>query len=105
VLRHAERAPLEWRAPKAGNVYIVNVGDILMRWTNDLWVSTPHRVANPPVGWRERRISIQFFFQANYDTVVECLPPCLPVGAVPKYPPVTAYRAERYARTANSPSS
>jgi isopenicillin N synthase-like dioxygenase len=97
-----------WIAPStSGNVYIVNVGDILMRWTNDFWVSTPHRVANPPDGWRERRISIPFFFQANYDTVVQCLPPCLPAGAVPKYPPVSvgAYRAERYARTANPPSS
>jgi isopenicillin N synthase-like dioxygenase len=92
-----------WIAPTtAGGVYIVNVGDILMRWTNDLWVSTPHRVANPPAGWRERRISIPFFFQANYDTVVECLPSCLPEGGTPKYPSVTvgAYRAERYARTA-----
>jgi isopenicillin N synthase-like dioxygenase len=91
-----------WTAPQtSGDTYIVNVGDILMRWTNDLWVSTPHRVANPPAGWRERRLSIPFFFQANYDTVVECLAPCLADG--PKYPPVTvgAYRAERYARTSN----
>lgn len=92
-----------WIAPStAGDVYIVNVGDILMRWTNDLWLSTPHRVANPPSGWRERRISIPFFFQANYDTVVECLPTCKPAGEPSKYPAVTvgAYRAERYARTA-----
>jgi len=92
-----------WIAPPAStDLYIVNVGDILMRWTNDFWVSTPHRVANPPVGWSKRRLSIPFFFQANYDTVIECLPPCLPAGAVPKYPPVSvgAYRAERFARTA-----
>ena len=43
-----------------------------------------------------------FFFQANYDTLVECLPSCVAPGAVPKYPPVTvgAYRAARFARTA-----
>jgi isopenicillin N synthase-like dioxygenase len=89
-----------WIAPPASaDAYIVNVGDILMRWTNDHWVSTPHRVANPPAGWGQRRISVPFFFQANYDTVVSCLP----AGGPPKYPPVSvgAYRAERFARTSN----
>lgn len=89
-----------WVAPAAaGDAFVVNVGDILMRWTNDHWVSTPHRVANPPTGWGECRISIPFFFQANYDTVVQCLRP----GETPKYPPVSvgAYRAERFARTAS----
>lgn len=88
-----------WVAPSAaGDAFVVNVGDILMRWTNDHWVSTPHRVANPPTGWGERRISIPFFFQANYDTVVMSLRP----DEEPKYPPVSvgAYRAERFARTA-----
>ena len=88
-----------WIAPSAtGDAFVVNVGDILMRWTNDYWVSTPHRVANPPDGWSERRLSIPFFFQANYDTVVDCLRQ----GETPKYPPVTvgAYRAERFAKTA-----
>lgn len=89
-----------WVAPSAtGDAFVVNVGDILMRWTNDYWVSTPHRVANPPDGWRERRISIPFFFQANYDTIVDCLR----TGETPKYPPVSvgAYRAERFAKTAS----
>jgi isopenicillin N synthase-like dioxygenase len=88
-----------WIAPSAtGDAFVVNVGDILMRWTNDYWVSTPHRVANPPDGWSARRISVPFFFQANYDTVVDCLRQ----GETPKYPPVTvgAYRAERFAKTA-----
>jgi hypothetical protein len=45
-----------------------------------------------------RRLSIPFFFQANYDTVVERLRQ----GETPKYPSVTvgAYRAERFAKTA-----
>ena len=89
-----------WIAPRASaDSYVVNVGDILMRWTNDHWISTPHRVANPPAGWNQRRISVPFFFQANYDTVVSCLP----TGGPPKYPPVSvgAYRAERFARTSN----
>jgi isopenicillin N synthase-like dioxygenase len=89
-----------WLAPAAqADTYVVNVGDILMRWTNDVWVSTPHRVANPPAGWRRRRLSIPFFFQANYDAIVDCLP----TGGLAKYPAVSvgAYRAERFARTSN----
>ena len=89
-----------WLAPPASpDLFVVNVGDILMRWTNDHWVSTPHRVANPPAGWKQRRLSMPFFFQANYDTVVECLP----TGGSAKYPPVSvgAYRAERFARTSS----
>ena len=87
-----------WIAPPASpDLFVVNVGDILMRWTNDCWVSTPHRVANPPVGWKHRRLSIPFFFQANYDTTVASLP----IGGPAKYPPVSvgAYRAARFART------
>ncbi|SJZ33576.1 Isopenicillin N synthase [Enhydrobacter aerosaccus] len=92
-----------WARPATAGAYIVNVGDILMRWTNDLWVSTPHRVANPPTGWQQRRLSVPFFFQANYDTTVECLPSCRPADRRPKYPPISvgAYRAERFARTAS----
>ena len=62
-------------------------------------VSGYNRVANPPDGWSERRISVPFFFQANYDTVVECLRS----DERPKYPPVTvgAYRAKRFAKTAS----
>ena len=61
-------------------------------------IAQPHNAAFPPDGWSERRLSIPFFFQANYDTVVECLRQ----GETPKYPPVTvgAYRAERFAKTA-----
>lgn len=93
-----------WMAPPTTtDSFVVNVGDILMRWTNDLWISTPHRVANPPGGWDKRRLSIPFFFQANYDAIVECLPHCRPPGAAPKYPPISvgAYRAERFARTSS----
>jgi isopenicillin N synthase-like dioxygenase len=91
-------------APYTREAYVVNIGDIMMRWTNDLWVSTPHRVANPPEGWNERRISVPFFFQANYDAVIECLPTCTSSERPTRYPPVTvgAYRTERFARTANA---
>lgn len=94
-----------WIAPPMhADAFVVNIGDIMMRWTNDRWVSTLHRVVNPPEGNTKRRISVPFFFQANYDTIVECLPTCRPADAAPKYPPVTVgdYRAARFAATANA---
>ncbi|MBP0496138.1 isopenicillin N synthase family dioxygenase [Pararoseomonas indoligenes] len=79
--------------------FVVNIGDLLMRWTNDRWVSNVHRVVNPPdsEAARSRRLSIAFFHHPNYDASIECIAP--PGGA--KYPPVLsgAYRDEKYRQT------
>lgn len=81
------------------DTFAVNIGDLLMRWTNDRWVSNTHRVANPPdsVAARSKRTSIAFFHHPNYDAVVECIAP--PGKA--KYPPVLSgrYRDEKYMQT------
>ena len=71
------------KAPVIPGAFVCNIGDCLMRWTNDIYVSTPHRVVNP--AGRERN-SIAFFLDPNPDALVFCLPGC---GA-PKYPPVLA---------------
>jgi isopenicillin N synthase-like dioxygenase len=94
------------RVPHDPGAFIVNIGDVLMRWTNDLWVSTPHRVVNPPPGDRSRRQTIAFFFQANYDAELACLPSCVRADRPARYAPTTigAYRAERFARTAEKPA-
>ena len=78
------------RAPR--DTFVVNVGDLLARWTNDRWVSTLHRVVNPPADARlgSERLSIGYFHEANYDTVVECLPSCRSPDNPPKYAPITA---------------
>ncbi|MFT4192545.1 MAG: 2-oxoglutarate and iron-dependent oxygenase domain-containing protein [Comamonas sp.] len=71
----------------------VNIGDLMMQWTNDAWVSTLHRVINPPLDdtlRNTRRQSLVFFHQPDYDTVIECLPSCLADGEPPKYAPVTS---------------
>jgi len=85
------------------DVFVVNVGDLLRRWTNDVWTSNLHRVINPPadIGPSVRRISIGFFHQPNYDAVVECLPGCSARDRPALYRPVTsgAFRDIRYEET------
>ncbi|MEI4473989.1 isopenicillin N synthase family dioxygenase [Frigidibacter sp. MR17.24] len=80
----------EWLdAPSVEGAYVINIGDAFMRWTNDEWVSTPHRVANPPSGYagQARRQSIPFFLNPGAGTVIDCLPAYAGQGA--KYPPIT----------------
>ena len=70
---------------------LVNLGDLLARWTNDRWVSTLHRVL-PPIdsnGRVHRRRSAAFFHDGNADAVIECLPSCTDAHHPPLYPPVT----------------
>ena len=77
--------------PIAGG-YVINIGDLMARWTNDRWTSTLHRVVNPDAGSTvsTRRQSMPFFHNANYSTVVESLPSSLAAGETPKYEPVLA---------------
>ena len=49
--------------------FIVNLGDLMNRW-NDKWRSTLHRVVNPPINLKSRRISVVYFHSPNYDTDV-----------------------------------
>jgi isopenicillin N synthase-like dioxygenase len=83
----------EWTdVPSTPGAFVVNIGDLMAEWTNDLWVSTMHRVVNPPRDQAEdsRRISLVFFHQPNYDTMVECLPTVLREGEAPKYAAVSS---------------
>ncbi len=85
--------------------FVINVGDLLMRWTNDHWVSTLHRVLNPSAEQADAgRISLAFFHHPNYDTEVRCIESCLRPGEAPKYPPVCAgpYRVQKYAQARGS---
>ena len=71
---------------------VVNIGDLLMRWTNDKWVSTIHRVVNPPEEIRRNvdRMSIAFFFVPNHDVEVRCIESCTGAQRPPRYAPTTA---------------
>lgn len=83
----------------ASTTFVVNIGDLLMCWTNDRWLSNMHRVVNPPAGdaARRPRLSIAFFNHPNYDALIECLPTQGPA----KHPPVRSgeYRDLKYAKT------
>jgi isopenicillin N synthase-like dioxygenase len=81
----------KWQAvPVVPGAFVVNIGDLMARWTNDRWVSTIHRVVNPPpdAHGSTRRQSIAFFHQPNWDAEISCIPTCLAPGESGKYPPV-----------------
>jgi isopenicillin N synthase-like dioxygenase len=78
----------EWiEAPVVPGAFIVNIGDCLMRWTNDVYVSTPHRVVNRSA---RERYSIAFFYDPNPDAMVETIPSCVGRGEVARYAPILA---------------
>jgi isopenicillin N synthase-like dioxygenase len=74
-------------APVIPGAFVVNIGDCLMRWTNDVYVSDPHRVVSPA---GQERYSVAFFLDPNPEAVVEAIPSCVTAGEAPKYPAVTA---------------
>jgi isopenicillin N synthase-like dioxygenase len=72
------------------DAFVCNIGDLMMRWSNDRWVSTLHRVAVPPPdAVPQDRISLVFFQSPNPDAVIRCLDNCLGAGGTAKYPPIT----------------
>ena len=83
----------EWTdVPVIEGTFIVNIGELMARWTNDEWTSTLHRVVNPPMDEAvgSRRQSIVFFHNPNYDADVTCFPSCIDPGHPAKYPPTTS---------------
>ena len=72
--------------------FVVNIGDLMMTRTNDKWISTLHRVMNPPLEAAEisRRISMVFFHQPIYDADISCLPTCTTATNPSRYKPTTS---------------
>jgi isopenicillin N synthase-like dioxygenase len=74
-------------APPIPGTLVINLGDMMARWTNGRYQSTPHRVMN--ISGTDR-YSMPFFNDLNYHTVVECLPTCQSADHPPRYPPIKA---------------
>ena len=78
----------EWiAAPYVQDTFVVNLGDLTARWTNDVYRSNLHRVVNR---LNRGRMSIPTFMNPNHRAVVACIPTCAGPGNPPKYEPVLA---------------
>lgn len=87
----------EWvTAHPIPDTLVVNVGDLLARWTNDGFNSTPHRVVNR--SGRER-YSMVIAWDPNFETMIDPAVVCTP-GETPRYPPIACgrYVLERFDR-------
>ena len=93
----------EWiNVNRVPGTFVINIGDMMMRWTNDKWTSNWHQVVNPPIvhGRSDRRLSLVYFCGTNYDTIVECLPNCSGPDNPARYEPIVSgqFVAERFNR-------
>ena len=87
------RADRAWLPVQPGpGELVVNLGDMMQRWTNDRWVSTMHRVAVPDDlnDAMSRRMSVGYFMHPDFDAEIRCIPTCLRPGEEPGYVPITA---------------
>ena len=74
----------EWiEVPVIENSIVVNIADMFQRWTNDRYVSTPHRVMNV---LDQSRYSMPYFVGPNKDTIVKNL-----TKEPDKYEPISSY--------------
>ncbi|KAL3532523.1 hypothetical protein ACH5RR_006044 [Cinchona calisaya] len=90
--------PQIWEyVPPVKGAFVVNLGDMLERWSNCIFRSTLHRV----LGNGRERYSVAFFLEPSHDCVVECLPTCQSDDNPPKFPPIQcgAYLSQRYSDT------
>jgi isopenicillin N synthase-like dioxygenase len=74
-------------APPVRGTFVINIGDQMARWTNDVFASTLHRAVNTS---GRARYSIPFFLGSNHDTLIAALPGCVTADRPPKYRPVLA---------------
>jgi isopenicillin N synthase-like dioxygenase len=102
-----EKTTNEWLdvVPTKG-AYVVNLGDMFQRWSNDLYISNVHRVINKS---GKERYSVPFFFSGNPDYTISCLPNVRKEGEPAKYEDMTvtecvggAYKRSYGAATAHN---
>ncbi|XP_012475872.1 2-oxoglutarate-Fe(II) type oxidoreductase hxnY isoform X1 [Gossypium raimondii] len=94
ICREKSKQPQVWEdVPSISGAFVVNIGDMLERWTNCLFRSTLHRVLPP----RQERYSVASFMEPSKDCIVECLGSCCSEACPPRFPPIKAsdYLEER----------
>lgn len=70
--------------PVIPGTFLINLGNIMRRWSNNRFLSTPHGVINES---GTDRYSIAYFHSPNPDVVIECLPSCVSAENPAQYPP------------------
>lgn len=86
--------------PVPGTI-VINTGDLMQQWTNDVFLSNPHRVRQPKDSMHKDRYSIAYFCSPNNEKVISCIDTCQSDSQPAKYPPVTTseYMISRLNRT------
>jgi len=75
----------EWLAPPViDGTFLVNLGNMMKRWSNDRFLSTPHGVLND-LG--KDRYSIAFFYSPTVGAKIECVPTCVSAENPARYEP------------------
>ncbi|CEO98161.1 Fe2OG dioxygenase domain-containing protein [Plasmodiophora brassicae] len=98
VLINGEWVPV----PFVPDSFVVNAGDLIQRWTNDVWKSNVHRVA--PVAASRSRLSMVFFTGPRHDAVITPLECCCSTDNPPRYDPITAGEHLQRKLAASNPS-
>lgn len=80
---------------------VVNIGDLMQRWTNDVFSSNPHRVTQPEHSRHKDRYSIAYFCTSNHDQVIESINTCVTKDRPKKYQAISTeeHMLERLNRT------
>ena len=76
------------QAPPIPGTLIVNLGDLVSRWTNGVYSSNMHRVRNKSSSFA--RYSMPFFFGPQPDSVIEPIPGCAGADRPRLFPTCTA---------------
>jgi isopenicillin N synthase-like dioxygenase len=95
------------QVPPSPGGFVINVGDLMSRWTNGRWRSTLHRVVNPgrELTGSTQRLSMVVFFSPNENSEIACLPSCVTGTRPAQWPPVKAgeYIRAKIARSMDLP--
>ena len=84
----------EWiQATPVPGTFVVNLGDLMQRWTNALYRSNMHRVKNN--NSQRNRHSVVLFYNPRRDALIECLPTCTDAEHPPKFAAVTTAKHMR----------